>query len=28
MKLDLVDVFASGPLSGNPLGVVHGGDDL
>lgn len=28
MKLDLVDVFGSGPLSGNPLGVVHGGDDL
>lgn len=28
MKLDLVDVFVTGPLSGNPLGVVHGGDDL
>lgn len=28
MKLDLVDVFCSGPLSGNPLAVVHGGDDL
>lgn len=28
MKLDLVDVFASGALSGNPLGVVHGGGDL
>ncbi|QIG55174.1 PhzF family phenazine biosynthesis protein [Altererythrobacter sp. BO-6] len=28
MKLDLVDVFGSGPLSGNPLAVVHGGDDL
>ena len=28
MKLDLVDVFASGPLSGNPLGVVRGGDVL
>ncbi len=28
MKLDLVDVFGSGPLSGNPLGVVHGGSDL
>ncbi|PLK26424.1 PhzF family phenazine biosynthesis protein [Novosphingobium sp. TH158] len=28
MKLDLVDVFASGPLSGNPLGVVHGGGEL
>lgn len=25
---DLVDVFCDGPLSGNPLGVVHGGDDL
>ncbi|WFL76722.1 PhzF family phenazine biosynthesis protein [Altererythrobacter arenosus] len=28
MKLDLVDVFGSGPLSGNPLGVVHGADDM
>lgn len=28
MKLDLVDVFANGPLSGNPLGVVHGGERL
>ncbi|MCW1402372.1 PhzF family phenazine biosynthesis protein [Novosphingobium sp. MW5] len=28
MKLDLVDVFCNGPLSGNPLGVVHGGEDL
>lgn len=28
MKLDLVDVFCSRPLSGNPLGVVHGGDEL
>lgn len=28
MKLDLVDVFGSGPLSGNPLGVVHGGSGL
>lgn len=28
MKLDLVDVFGSGPLSGNPLAVVHGADDL
>lgn len=28
MKLDLVDVFSSGPLSGNPLGVVHGGEGL
>lgn len=25
---DLVDVFCDGPLSGNPLGVVHGGGDL
>jgi len=25
---DLVDVFCDGELSGNPLGVVHGGDDL
>ena len=25
---DLIDVFCDGPLSGNPLGVVHGGDDL
>ncbi|WP_298333985.1 PhzF family phenazine biosynthesis protein [uncultured Erythrobacter sp.] len=25
---DLVDVFCDGPLSGNPLGVVHGGDNL
>lgn len=25
---DLVDVFCDGPLSGNPLGVVHGGDHL
>ena len=25
---DLVDVFCDGPLSGNPLGVVHGGDGL
>ena len=25
---DLVDVFCDGPLSGNPLGVVHGGADL
>lgn len=25
---DLVDVFCDGALSGNPLGVVHGGDDL
>lgn len=28
MTLDLVDVFGSGPLSGNPLGVVHGGEGL
>lgn len=28
MKLDLVDVFGSGPLSGNPLAVVHGADGL
>ncbi len=28
MKLDLVDVFGSGPLTGNPLGVVHGGEGL
>jgi len=28
MKLDLVDVFGSRPLSGNPLGVVHGGEEL
>lgn len=28
MQIDLVDVFASGPLSGNPLGVVRGGHDL
>lgn len=28
MKLDLVDVFCKGPLSGNPLGVVHGGGHL
>ena len=27
MKIDLVDVFANGPLSGNPLAVVHGGED-
>lgn len=27
MKLDLVDVFAQGPLSGNPLAVVHGGEN-
>lgn len=28
MTCDLVDVFCDGPLSGNPLAVVHGGDDL
>ena len=28
MKLDLVDVFGSAPLKGNPFGVVHGGGDL
>ncbi|WP_420383756.1 PhzF family phenazine biosynthesis protein [Novosphingobium sp.] len=28
MKLDLVDVFADGALSGNPLAVVHGADAL
>ncbi|MEO0032853.1 MAG: hypothetical protein RIS94_2611 [Pseudomonadota bacterium] len=28
MQLDLVDVFASGPLSGNPLAVVRGGEGL
>jgi PhzF family phenazine biosynthesis protein len=28
MKLDLVDVFGSAPLKGNPLGVVHGGEGL
>ncbi|MDF2638161.1 MAG: phenazine biosynthesis protein PhzF [Novosphingobium lindaniclasticum] len=28
MQLDLVDVFATGPLSGNPLAVVRGGEDL
>ena len=28
MKLDLLDVFCKGPLTGNPLGVVHGGDHL
>lgn len=28
MLLDLVDVFGSGPLSGNPLAVVRGGDGL
>ncbi|MEJ6009556.1 PhzF family phenazine biosynthesis protein [Novosphingobium aquae] len=28
MNLDLIDVFCNGPLSGNPLGVVHGGEGL
>ena len=28
MKLDLLDVFCKGPLTGNPLAVVHGGDGL
>lgn len=28
MKLDLVDVFGSRPLKGNPLAVVHGGESL
>lgn len=28
MQLDLIDVFGSGPLSGNPLAVVHGGEGL
>jgi len=28
MKLDLIDVFANGPLSGNPLAVVHGAEAL
>lgn len=28
MKIDLVDVFGSGPLSGNPLAVVHGAVDM
>ena len=28
MKLDLVDVFGSAPLRGNPLGVVRGGEAL
>lgn len=28
MRLDLVDVFANGALSGNPLAVVHGGEGL
>ncbi len=28
MQCDLVDVFGSGPLSGNPLAVVHGAEGL
>ena len=28
IKLDLVDVFGSGPVKGNPLGMVHGGEGL
>ncbi|MGN3973992.1 PhzF family phenazine biosynthesis protein [Tsuneonella sp. SYSU-LHT278] len=28
MRCDLVDVFGSGPLSGNPLAVVHGAEGL
>ncbi len=28
MTCDLIDVFCDGPLSGNPLAVVHGADDL
>jgi PhzF family phenazine biosynthesis protein len=28
MKIDLVDVFGNGPLSGNPLAVVRGGEHL
>ena len=28
MQIDLIDVFASGPLSGNPLAVVRGGEGL
>ncbi|AIT81118.1 PhzF family phenazine biosynthesis protein [Novosphingobium pentaromativorans] len=28
MQIDLVDVFGSGPLSGNPLAVVRGAEDL
>ena len=28
MRLDLVDVFGSAPMRGNPLGVVHGADGL
>ncbi len=28
LRLDLVDVFGSAPMRGNPLGVVHGADGL
>lgn len=28
LRLDLVDVFGAKPFAGNPLGVVHGADDL
>jgi PhzF family phenazine biosynthesis protein len=28
MTCDLIDVFSDGPLSGNPLAVVHGADEL
>jgi len=28
MKIDLVDVFGSAPLTGNPLAVVHDGEEL
>lgn len=28
MKIDLVDVFGSAAMKGNPLGVVHGADDM
>lgn len=28
MEIDLLDVFCGGPLGGNPLAVVRGGDDL
>ena len=28
MQLDLVDVFGSGPMKGNPLGVVRGAEGM
>lgn len=28
ISCDLIDVFSDGPLSGNPLAVVHGGGEL